>query len=46
VPQGAEQIAGFWIIDVDDLDAAIEWASRCPAADTAAVEIRPVMPMR
>ena len=40
-----EQLGGFWIIDVPDLDAALEWAARCPAAGTGAVEIRPVMPM-
>jgi hypothetical protein len=27
-----EQIAGFHIVDVADLDAAISWAARCPTA--------------
>ena len=26
-----EQLAGFYLIDVADLDAAMEWAARCPA---------------
>ena len=30
------------MIDVPDLDAALEWAKRCPAADWGSVEIRPV----
>ena len=37
-----EQLGGFYLIDVPDLDAAIEWASRCPAAQYGAVELRPV----
>jgi len=39
-----EQLAGYFIIEVADLDAALEWAARSPAALTAAVEVRPVMP--
>ena len=27
-----EQLAGYYMIDVPDLDAAIQWGSRCPAA--------------
>jgi hypothetical protein len=39
-----EQLAGYFVIEVPDLDAALEWAARSPAASTASVEIRPVMP--
>ncbi len=38
-----EQLGGFFIIDVPDLDAALEWAGRCPAAWGGAVEVRPVL---
>ncbi len=39
-----EQLGGFFIIDVPDLDTAMEWAARCPASwGGAAVEIRPVL---
>lgn len=38
-----EQLGGFAIIDVPDVDAALEWASRAPCAATGGVEIRPVM---
>lgn len=38
-----EQLGGFYIIDVPDLDAALEWAARNPAAATGAVEVRPIL---
>ena len=37
-----EQLAGYYLIDVPDLDTAISWAARCPAANHGAVEVRPV----
>jgi hypothetical protein len=37
-----EQLGGFFIIDVADLDAAISWAARCPAAGHGVVEVRPL----
>jgi hypothetical protein len=37
-----EQLAGFIIIDVPSVDAALEWAARCPGAAIGAVEVRPV----
>ena len=37
-----EQLGGFYMIDVPDLDAALAWARRCPAVDWGSVEIRPV----
>jgi len=37
-----EQLGGFHIIDVDDLDAAISWAARCPTALHGVVEVRPL----
>ncbi|MFI4975231.1 MAG: YciI family protein [Caulobacterales bacterium] len=37
-----EQFGGYFIIDVADLDAAISWASRCPAAGHGVVEVRPL----
>ena len=39
-----EQLAGFIILELPTLDAAIEWASRCPAATYGAVEVRPLAP--
>jgi hypothetical protein len=37
-----ERLGGVFVIDVPDLDAALAWAKRCPAADWGSVEIRPV----
>lgn len=37
-----EQFAGYFMIDVPDLDAAIAWAERCPSAKFGAIEIRPL----
>jgi hypothetical protein len=38
-----EQLGGYYLIDADDLDAAIAVASRIPGAKKGTVEIRPVM---
>lgn len=38
-----EQLAGYVVIEVPDLDAALSWAARCPAATYGAVEVRPVL---
>jgi hypothetical protein len=37
-----EQLGGFVILELPSLDAALDWAARCPTAGTGAVEIRPV----
>jgi hypothetical protein len=37
-----EQLGGFHIIEVDDLDAAISWAARSPTALHGVVEVRPL----
>jgi len=39
-----EQLGGFYIINVPSLDAALDWAARCPAAVNGAIEIRPALP--
>lgn len=39
-----EQLGGFCVIDVPNLDAALDWAARCPAAANGAVEVRPTLP--
>jgi hypothetical protein len=39
-----EQLGGFTILELPSLDAALEWASRCPAASAGAVEVRPLAP--
>ena len=39
-----EMLAGYVIVDVPDLDAALEWAARVPCVTGGSVEIRPVRP--
>src|SRR2546430_8692857 len=39
-----EQLAGFSILELPSLDAALEWAARCPGASIGAVEVRPLAP--
>ncbi|RJT97460.1 YciI family protein [Arthrobacter frigidicola] len=36
-----EKLAGAFVIDVPDLDAALAWASKCPGAQYGVIEIRP-----
>ena len=40
-----EQLGGYFLIDVPDLDAALSWAARCPGASHGIVEVRPLWPM-
>jgi hypothetical protein len=37
-----EQLGGVIILELPSLDAALDWAARCPTAATGAVEVRPV----
>jgi hypothetical protein len=37
-----EQLAGYYMIDVPDLDAALSWAARCPGASRGTIEVRPI----
>ncbi len=39
-----EQLAGFIIMELPSLDAALDWAARCPATAVGAVEVRPLAP--
>jgi hypothetical protein len=39
-----EQLAGFILLELPSLDAALDWASRCPATTVGAVEVRPLAP--
>ena len=39
-----EQLGGYFVIDVPDLDQALAWAARCPSAGYASVEVRPLLP--
>lgn len=36
-----EQLGGYYLINVPDLDTALEWAARIPAAPGSVIEVRP-----
>lgn len=38
-----EVLGGYYVLDAPDLDAAIDWAARCPGARAGKVEVRPVV---
>jgi len=40
-----EQLGGYYLIDVPDLDAALSWAARCPGAGVGTIEVRPIWTM-
>jgi hypothetical protein len=40
-----EQLAGYYLIEASDLDAAMGWAARCPTASHGVVEVRPIWAM-
>lgn len=39
-----EQLGGFIVLELPSLDAALDWAARCPTASAGAVEVRPLAP--
>ena len=43
--ESADHLGGFYLIDVPNVDAAIEWASRIPISEQGRVEIRPLLNM-
>lgn len=44
IADSKEQLGGFTILELPSLDAALDWAARCPAASLGAVEVRPLSP--
>lgn len=40
-----EQLGGYYLIEVPDLDAALSWAARCPGAQGGSIEVRPIWQM-
>jgi hypothetical protein len=40
-----EQLGGYYVIDVPDLDAALSWAARCPSSGHGTIEVRPIWEM-
>jgi hypothetical protein len=40
-----EQLGGYYLIEVPDLDTALSWAARCPGASHGSMEVRPIWTM-
>ena len=38
-----EQLGGFYLLDCEDLDEALEWAAKIPSAQHGTIEVRPVL---
>jgi hypothetical protein len=38
-----EQLGGYYVVDVADIDEAIAWAAKIPGASTGCVEVRPIV---
>ena len=43
--ESKEQLGGYYLIDVPDLDAALSWASKCPGVGHGVVEVRAIWGM-
>jgi len=39
-----EQLGGFYLIDVPNLESALDWAAKCPSAKDGSIEVRPLAP--
>jgi hypothetical protein len=39
-----EQIGGYYLLDVKDLDEALKWAAMIPSARDGSIEVRPIWP--
>lgn len=40
-----EQLGGYYVIEVPDIDQAVAWAARCPGASMGTMEVRPIWSM-
>ena len=40
-----EQLGGYYLIEAPDLDAALDWAKKCPGTKYGCVEVRPIFGM-
>lgn len=38
-----EQLGGYYLIEAENLDQALDWAAKCPGARTGTLEVRPVL---
>jgi len=38
-----EQLGGYYLVDVDSIDEALQWAAKIPSARYGSIEVRPVV---
>jgi hypothetical protein len=38
-----EQLGGYYLLNCNNLDEAIDWAAKCPGARVGSIEVRPIM---
>ena len=38
-----EQLGGYYLIEVADLDEALQWARQCPSVERGSIEVRPLV---
>lgn len=38
-----EQLGGYYLVNCQNLDQALEWAAKCPGAQGGSIEVRPVV---
>ena len=43
--ESKEQLGGYYLIDVPDLDAALSWAGKCPGVAHGVIEVRAIWAM-
>jgi hypothetical protein len=43
--KNGDQLVGFYVIEAKDLNEAVSYAAKCPAAHGGAVEVRPILQM-
>jgi hypothetical protein len=43
--EAKEMVGGYWLIQAKSKEEAVQWASRCPAADGDVIEVRQVYEM-
>lgn len=41
--ESKEHLIGYYVIETDDLDEALDWAAKAPNARIGSVEVRPIM---
>lgn len=44
-PEAKEVIGGYWIIQVNSKQEALDWATRCPASENEVIEVRQIQEM-